>query len=98
MPQPENAVDYLARGNAYANNGDYGNAISDYTAAIKDNPRLGEAYLNLGIVEYKNNVKVEALANIKIALNLDITLAKRLSPDIIKQLPTTVQARIANLK
>ena len=97
MPKPENAVDYLARGNVYNNNGNYEEAAADYKQAIQKNPKLAEAYLNLGIIENNSGDSGEALSNIIIALKLDITLIKSLSPDIVKRLLLDAQARAAIL-
>ena len=96
MPQPSNAIDYLARGNAYTSNGNYEKAAADYKQAIQENPKLAEAYLNLGIIDNNTGNRAEALSNITIALNLDIALARRLSPDIIQKLPTSIQLQVNN--
>jgi len=45
---PQTAEDYHARGLEYLNNGDYDNAIADFTQAINLNPYSAEAYFNRG--------------------------------------------------
>ena len=40
---------YYNRGNAYRNNGEYDKAITDYTEAIRLDPKYATAYNNRGI-------------------------------------------------
>ena len=46
------AEDAFSRGVACAEQGEYDQAIADFTAAIELNPRLAEAYYNRGVVFY----------------------------------------------
>ena len=74
---PNDAVAYAKRGNAYGNLGKYNTAISDYTTAIRLDPNDASAYFNRGLLY--DDVKYE-LRDRKSAI-ADYTTAIRLSPD-----------------
>ncbi len=56
-PQPSTvqsqAVDFLNRGVDKAKRGDHRGAISDYTLAIRANPKLTVAYMNRGMAHHE---------------------------------------------
>lgn len=53
---PELAVAYSDRGDAYNHKGDYDHAISDYDQAIRLNPNDADAYNNRGGAYYREHV------------------------------------------
>ena len=71
---PNNAIIYYQRGNAYNDKGDFDRAIADYTQAIRVNPNLSDAYMMRGMIYMENKQDLDtAIA--------DYTQAIRLDPD-----------------
>ena len=68
---PNYAVAYSYRGNAYANKGEVENAMKDYNSAIKLDPYLAEVYYYALLSEqyYSNTTYAEAIA-IEVLLTL----------------------------
>src|SRR5258708_1941363 len=49
---PDNALGYYSRGRAHFDEGDFPNAISDYSEAIKRNRKFAEAYIGRGAARF----------------------------------------------
>ncbi|QOX79158.1 tetratricopeptide repeat protein [Trichlorobacter lovleyi] len=64
-------IDFNDRGNLYADNGDFDNAIAYYQAALEIKPSYMEASYNLGLVYFKLGALDEALKLFKRAIRLD---------------------------
>ena len=60
------------RANLYAARKEYSKAIADYTAALKINPRLGEAYFNRGYARIMANQKSEGIRDLSRAGELGL--------------------------
>jgi len=71
----EDAEVYYNRGNTYAKNGQYDNAISDFTKAIEINPKHADAYYSRGVVYYYKKDYEKALDDFykaqKLGLNVN---------------------------
>jgi tetratricopeptide (TPR) repeat protein len=67
---PQYALAYNHRGNAYDELGDYDRAIADYGQALKLDPRLAAAYLNRGMAHRKKGNLDRAIADYDRALKL----------------------------
>ena len=78
---PRNAYLYYNRGNMYASQKVYANAIDDYNKAIGLDPRLAEAYYNRGIAHVKNGNKAQGIRDLSHAGELGLYAAY----SIIKQ-------------
>ena len=78
------AADYLAKGNSYAKSAKYEAAAIQYRKAIQKDPKSGEAYYRLGLVEIDQNQGVEAYRSLNQAVQL--------SPDNI-----AAKARLADV-
>jgi len=70
---PNSATSFFNRGIDKGNNGDYDDAIDDYTQAIKRKPNFADAFCNRGLAHHGSNDKQAAIA--------DITQAIKLNPD-----------------
>jgi tetratricopeptide (TPR) repeat protein len=70
---PDNAIAYEERGNAYASKGDYDRAIADFNQAIRINPDYVAAYNNRGNVYNDKGEYDRAIA--------DYTQAIRINPN-----------------
>ena len=57
--------DYVNRGNAWSELGEYKKAFADYNNALKVNPNYGEAYYNRGIIFEKRGENQKAVAEFK---------------------------------
>jgi tetratricopeptide (TPR) repeat protein len=69
---PQNALDYVARGKAFAEKHDYDRAISDFSQAIKLDSNLATAFYNRGGVLYNNKRDAKAgLSDLFEAFRLD---------------------------
>ena len=66
------ADDAFNRGLAYARQGEYEQAIADYTAAIKLNPQLAEAYYNRGNAYRRQGEYDQAIADYTAAIGLNL--------------------------
>jgi tetratricopeptide (TPR) repeat protein len=62
QPSPTTVQDFLARGKAYSDKGDYNSAIADYTQAIRLEPNYWYAYSMLGDAYIDENRKKMARA------------------------------------
>jgi len=60
---PKKARPYISRGNAYHQQGNFIQAVSDYTQAIAINPNYAEAYYNRGIVYDKQGNFIQAISD-----------------------------------
>lgn len=69
--QPDYAPAYFQRGYAYAQNGDYLLAISDYTAAIALDDTVADFYRALGDAHYELDNTAQALAAYERYIQLD---------------------------
>jgi tetratricopeptide (TPR) repeat protein len=65
------AQDFVNRGNMYAVEGDYDNAIADYTEAIHLDPNHVEAYMNRGFVYAFKNEYDRAIGDWETLLKID---------------------------
>ena len=68
---PETAITYLYRGNAYYYLDRYQQAVDDFTAAIERYPTLAMAYNNRGLCYYDTEQYEDAIADLLEALRLD---------------------------
>jgi len=68
---PNNAVAYGVRGDAYSKKNDYDKAIADYSQAIKLNPNNAVGYGIRGDAYYKKNDYDKAIADYSQAIKLD---------------------------
>jgi tetratricopeptide (TPR) repeat protein len=75
LAHPSNAIAYVMRGTARAQLGDSQGAISDYTTAIKLNPRLLFAYNNRGNLRQQLGDWDGAIADFSIAVEIDFRSA-----------------------
>jgi lipoprotein NlpI len=62
---------YLGRGNRYANSGDDGRAIADYTEAIRLNSKLDYAFYRRGLIYAKSKEHDRAISDANEALRLN---------------------------
>ncbi|MEP0924822.1 tetratricopeptide repeat protein [Leptolyngbya sp. ST-U4] len=74
---PNNALVYRSRGNAYVRTDNYYKAINNYDQALRLDPRDGIVYYNRGIVREKLGDKQGAIDNFLKAENLGIQSARR---------------------
>lgn len=68
---PETAITYLYRGNAYYYLDRYQQAVDDFTTAIERYPTLAMAYNNRGLCYYDTEQYEDAIADLLEALRLD---------------------------
>ena len=82
---PQNAYLYYNRGNLHASNGEYSNAIDDYTRALQIDAYLAEAYYNRGLAYVKNGKKADGIRDLSRAGELGIydaySVIKQISND-----------------
>lgn len=69
--EPENAQDFVQRGNRYSRNGVYEKAVADYTQAIELDQTFADAYFNRGVSYYELNLYDEAITDFTAAIELD---------------------------
>jgi tetratricopeptide (TPR) repeat protein len=69
--QPQTADVFLDRGITYYNEEDYGQAIADFTQAIRLDPNYTSAYSRRGLAYYKNGNYDNAIASFTQAIKLD---------------------------
>ena len=76
---------YYNRGNLHASNGEYSNAIDDYTRALQIDAYLAEAYYNRGLAYVKNGKKADGIRDLSRAGELGIydaySVIKQISND-----------------
>jgi tetratricopeptide (TPR) repeat protein len=72
---PNNALAYGERGNAYADKGDYDRAIADHTRTIKLDPNNAAAYSNRGLAYYYKVDYDRAIADYTQSIKLDPNFA-----------------------
>ena len=82
---PQNAYLYYDRANLYASQGEYTNAIDDYTRAISLDAYLAEAYFNRGVAYVKNGNRSAGISDLSRAGELGIYNAY----SVIKQVSTS---------
>ncbi len=71
QPESKTASELVARGKTAFQKGEYENAIKDYTAAIKLDPRAAAAYTGRGLALTKRGDPLTALGDFNEALALD---------------------------
>lgn len=76
----------LAIGSAHFRNGDRAAATEQWEAAVKTDPKLGEAHNNLAVVYMMSGKKVEAENSVKLAEKAGFKVNPQLKADI-KKLP-----------
>lgn len=69
------SVDYVNRGSAYFNKGEYDRAIADYTQGIQLDPKFAAAYSGRCAAQIKKNNLAQAIADCNQAIALDPNLA-----------------------
>lgn len=74
----------LAMGSAHFRNGDREAAAAEWLAAVKADPKLGEAHNNLAVVYMMNGKKVEAENSVKVAEKAGFKVNPQLKADIKK--------------
>jgi tetratricopeptide (TPR) repeat protein len=62
---------FRGRGIVYGNKGDYDRAITDFTEAIRLNPKLGTAFSNRGLAYEKKGGYDRAIADFNEAIRLN---------------------------
>ena len=67
----ERGAEYVERGNALANKGDYDKAIADYNQALTINPNDADSYYNRGIARYSKGDYDKAIADYTEALAIN---------------------------
>ena len=72
----KDAAFYVNRGLAHYNKGQYDEAISDYTEALKINPRYAETYVNRGTAYYSKGQFDQAISDCTEALKINPRLAE----------------------
>jgi tetratricopeptide (TPR) repeat protein len=75
----------LALGSAYFRTGELGDAEREYTAAIRVNPKFGEAHNNLAVVYMMTNRLAEAEREVKLAEAAGYQVAQGLKDEIKKK-------------
>ena len=75
--QSGNANDLDSRGFTYLKLGQYANAITDYTAALKINPKLASSLYGRSVAETKSGDTADG--------NTDIAAAKAIDPNIVTE-------------
>jgi tetratricopeptide (TPR) repeat protein len=75
----------LALGSAYFRTGELGDAEREYGAAIRVNPKFGEAHNNLAVVYMMTNRLVEAEREVKLAEAAGYAVAQGLKDEIKKK-------------
>jgi tetratricopeptide (TPR) repeat protein len=75
----------LALGSAYFRTGELGDAEREYNAAIRVNPKFGEAHNNLAVVYMMTNRLVEAEREVKLAEAAGYPVAQGLKDEIKKK-------------
>jgi tetratricopeptide (TPR) repeat protein len=70
-PPPSNVYDYFIRGAAYHAKGDLDHAITDYSAAIRLNPKFTTALINHGVAYASKGHFDSAIADYSEAIRLD---------------------------
>jgi len=73
---PQNALAYFNRGNAYGAAGQYQQAIQDFDEAIRLNPKYAEAYYSRGLTYQKLGNYERANQDIDKAIDLDPSLKR----------------------
>jgi tetratricopeptide (TPR) repeat protein len=73
---PKKARPYNTRGLAYEKQGNFTQAISDYTKAIEINPSLAEAYNNCGVVYYDKGNFTQAISDYTKAIEINPNYAQ----------------------
>lgn len=71
LPEHLHAVAFVARGKAFGAIGKTGDAITDFSAAIKLNPNNSEAYLELCNTYFEKNKLAEAVADCSMVVQLE---------------------------
>jgi tetratricopeptide (TPR) repeat protein len=73
---PNSAIAYFTRGNAYGNLNQYERAIEDYDTAIELNPNYAAAYNNRGVAYGKLNLHERAIEDYDKAIELNPNYAE----------------------
>ncbi len=73
---PESAEAYFNRGLAYASNGQYEEAITDYTRALEINPRYALAFYHRGVAYDNKGQHEQAIADYTRAFDINPSLAE----------------------
>ena len=68
----------IPTGAAYGNKGEYDRAISDFTEAIRLDPKLASAYYNRGIAYENKGEHDKAIADYTEAIRLEPAIRRRL--------------------
>ncbi len=82
--EPNNAMAYSNRGNAFADKKDYQHAIADFDTAIKIDPRYATAFYNRANAKLDAGDKAGAIEDYRAAVTLRPSLQD--AADMLKQL------------
>jgi tetratricopeptide (TPR) repeat protein len=82
----EKSIAHLGRGRAYTHQNNWRTAIADFTAAIKLNPKLAEAYFERGKAYWRLSIKDKALLDLHKVLEManDVQLRQQAQQQLLE--------------